>query len=481
MCSFNTQQLLEKQMEGFFAREALLPTFQVMVEKLQATSGRNEKEEILKQFGNMAEDIKTLLHFIYNPYITTGISKKKMKKDLVLMKDSIFTLVDDATAVDNILELCDYIKKNSTGRDADIRTVQYFIKKNLGYKDLIEAIVTKDLKIGVQPATLNKVYGKGFIPCFDCMLAQRYFEDPEKYLPKGTCFQLSTKLDGVRCLVIKDYDDQVHFFSRQGQPFYGLVDLEEEFKYLPGGMVYDGELLLVNDKNLDSKDLYRETVRVVNSDVSVKKNVTFNWFDAIAYDKFQAGCDPRPSEERKQFIHEYCTTTNEDGENWDDDIPKFQWIKEVEVLYTGTDQDQIMYWLDKITSEGGEGVMINLCDGPYEAKRSRQLLKVKRFQSADVLVTDVIEGTGSNVGKLGAIAVKFKGPDGNLHDCRVGSGFKQEERVYYWQHPEELLNKVVEIGYFEITNNISDDSLSLRFPTWKGIIRFDKDLDDLNY
>ena len=36
-----------------------------------------------------------------------------------------------------------------------------------------EAIVTKDLKIGIQPITFNKIWGKGTIPSFDVMLAEK--------------------------------------------------------------------------------------------------------------------------------------------------------------------------------------------------------------------------------------------------------------------------------------------------------------------
>ena len=90
------------------------------------------------------------------------------------------------------------------------------------------------------------------------------------------------------------------------------------------------------------------------------------------------------------------------------------------------------------------------------------------------------EGTGKNSNRLGAVKIKILDKAGRYHIVRVGSGFKDFERDLYWKNQSMILNKVVEVGYFEITENQSDDSLSLRFPTWLGRIRQDKDLKSMS-
>ena len=70
--------------------------------------------------------------------------------------------------------------------------------------------------------------------------------------------------------------------------------------------------------------------------------------------------------------------------------------------------------------------------------------------------------------------MQFKGPDNNIYTCKVGSGFTQEERIKYWDNKNLLLDKIVTINYFEVTSNQVNEGYSLRFPTWQGIIRFDK-------
>jgi DNA ligase-1 len=224
---------------------------------------------------------------------------------------------------------------------------------------------------------------------------------------------------------------------------------------LPFGYIYDGELLLANDNNLESKDLYRETMKVVSADKE-KTNVVFNIFDIVPIEDFYKGVSDLPASKRKGMISEIFTSL------------KSPHLKEVEVLYQGVDKHVIDEHLDKITKEGGEGVMINIADAPYECKRSKNLLKVKKMQTADVRVIALEPGTGKNYNKLGALRVEFIGPDNKIYVCSVGSGLTDEDRLAFWNHPELIEDKIIEIQYFEISSN-QNGSYGLRFPVFKHI------------
>jgi len=106
-------------------------------------------------------------------------------------------------------------------------------------------------------------------------------------------------------------------------------------------------------------------------------------------------------------------------------------------------------------------------DKPYVCKRSDYILKVKVMDSCDLVVTDFEEGTGKNVGKLGALIIDYKG-----NKVGVGSGFTDYDREYIWNNQDEYLGRVVEIQYFEESKN-QDGGISLRFPVFKGL-RIDK-------
>lgn len=433
--------------------------FNEFIDKLNANNGRIYKETTLSEYSNDIE-IKELLHFIFNPFIITGVSKKKAMKykgKININRFDLFDLIEEPRDYTNLSEMLVYFKSHNTGRDEDLQELEKYAQHNAPYQELIYSIISKDIKLGVQATTLNKVFGSDFVPTFDVMLAQKYYDDPDKLLPEGTEFILTEKLDGVRCVYISTVNGK--FFSRQGQMFEGLTELEQECKMLPLGYVYDGELLLSNKDNLESKDLYRETMKVVSADKE-KTNIIFNIFDMLPIEDFYKGISDLTAEKRKSMISEIFYNL------------KTPHLKEVEVLYQGDNKQAIEEHLRRITNAGGEGVMINIADAPYECKRTKGLLKVKKMQTADVKVIALEPGTGKNYNKLGALRVEFIGPDNNIYTCSVGSGLSDEDREKFWNAPELVCDKIIEVQYFEISSN-QNGTYSLRFPVFK-YIREDK-------
>lgn len=414
------------------------------VDRLQSTSSRNEKEEILR---SATEDQKKVLEFLFNPYKITGISKKKIEK----FKGTV-NQVDEMS----LFALLRHLETHNTGRDLD---VEYALEVaySTPYPELVLSIVRKDLTLGVNVTTLNKVFGKGFIPTFGVQLAEKYFDDPDKLVPEGTEFTLTEKFDGVRCVLMFEGKNPL-FYTRSGKRIEGLTELEEETRVLDKNFVYDGELLKEGEGK--SNNLYRETMSIVGSDKE-KKGVRFNVFDCIEKDKFKEGMDSAPYIQRRQRLHE-------------SGIEELIHTAEVPILYRGTDRSEILKWLAWAKESGKEGVMININNVPYICDRTPYLLKVKTFNECEAVVRSIEKGTGKNAQRLGAVFVEIKDKTGKLHGVRVGSGFTDKDRDYYFKHQKELLGKVVEIGYFEVTNNQADDSLSLRFPIWTNRIR---DLD----
>ncbi|MFI3835341.1 hypothetical protein IGL62_002867 [Enterococcus sp. AZ137] len=126
-----------------------------------------------------------------------------------------------------------------------------------------------------------------------------------------------------------------------------------------------------------------------------------------------------------------------------------------------------------------EGVMINDLDAKYVTKRTHGLMKVKEFKSGDVLVTGIYEGTGKNEGSLGGLNLLCILPNGEEFTTNLGSGLTDEHREKFWNNPEQIIGKIVEVQYQGITINQNGEK-ELRFPTLKGI-RFDKtNREDIN-
>lgn len=378
------------------------------------------------------------MQFVFDSFIVTGISTKKLNKSIS---------INATQKLDSISDVMNYLKSHNTGTDDDIANIQYFLNRQEKSKhDFYESIITKSLTLGCDAKTFNKAYGDNFIKTFNVMLANKFWE--HKNVVSNSPFIVTQKLDGMRCVV---YNDVHNFqaFTRQGQVYEGLVDIQAEFKNLPTGFVYDGELIAANPENLLSADLYRKTVSIGRKN-GEKHGLIYHVFDVLPIEDFQKGLSEYRCVERKQFLH--SSFKNRD----------LKWVQEVPILYNGTDEQKIYSWLDYMMDRKLEGVMVNKADAPYSCKRTSDILKVKKMQSADLKIVGFEEGEGKLKGTLGRINVNYQG-----QIVGVGSGFSDTDRQYIWNHKDDLLGKIAEIQYFEESENAKTKEVSLRFPVFK--------------
>ena len=138
----------------------------------------------------------------------------------------------------------------------------------------------------------------------------------------------------------------------------------------------------------------------------------------------------------------------------------------------GTDQSKIPELLEQMVREDKEGLMVNL-DVPYKRKRHNGILKVKRFYTMDLPIIGWERGTGRLSDTLGALVLDYKGSE-----VKVGSGFSDEQRAAFWTDRENLLGKLCEVKYKEVSCDKTTGAESLQFPVFVAI-RTDK--NDVNY
>jgi DNA ligase-1 len=98
-------------------------------------------------------------------------------------------------------------------------------------------------------------------------------------------------------------------------------------------------------------------------------------------------------------------------------------------------------------------------------------LKLKPFIEVSLTVTAVEEGTGKNIGRLGALVCEGT-DDGKDIVVNVGSGFTDNMRECFWEARDDLVQKVVEVSADAITQN-QDGTYSLRFPRFLCFRGFD--------
>jgi DNA ligase-1 len=355
-----------------------------------------------------------------------------------------------------VFELFDYLATHNTGKDEDVAACQemLFVASEVdpALESLLEELICKDLSIGADSKTINSIM-PDLIPTFNVQLANKYFDKPD-YV-EGKEFAITTKIDGGRIIAIKE-NGQVSFFTRAGQRYEGLVDLENEMsELLPDNFVLDGEITLLDYKNHDSKDAYKQAMKITRAD-NEKHGVKMLVFDGMPVADWRAQKCPLSWSARRTTLEIFFTKD------------PYVYFELLPVLYQGTDTSKITELLDAEIARGQEGVMINICDAPYEFKRTNSLLKVKKMNTLDLQIIGFEEGSGRLAGTLGAILVRYK--NGNV--VKVGSGFTDWLREEIWKNQGKYLDRICEIQYFEETTN-ADGGISLRFPIFKDF-RTDK-------
>ena len=326
---------------------------------------------------------------------------------------------------------------------------------------LLRQMVNKDLKLGCNANTINKVWD-GLIPTSETgieikpMLASKFdFDKP----PKGE-FEITEKLDGIRCLAIVE-NGNVTLYTRQGKVIEGCLEIENDLltMYACRGrnFVVDGELLATD---CTYENVYKETTKRVKNKDEVKTGIIYKMFDMLEIEEFKSCKSSTPYRKRIGELVYSFDLCNKIVKN----------ITVVDCLYIGKDIARVLELLEEYRLKGAEGLMVNLMDAPYEFKRSKNILKVKVMQTADLRIIGFEEGQGKNKGKLGAILVDFKGGI-----VKVGSGFTDFDREFIWKNQHMYINRVVEVSYFEISKDKTGKE-SLRFPVFKEIREFGKEV-----
>lgn len=429
-----------------------LEHFSQFVKEINKENGRIYKQSILAKYCN-DDVVKRYLKIAFDPFKVFGISTKKLEKRVVPKADIL--------EEQNVFGLFKYLEEHNTGTLRDIeycqRVLDYAIATSVELFDLLFALICKDLSIGCDAKTINKEI-KDLIPVFSVQLANKYFDKPK--VVEGNEFILTTKIDGGRIIAIKEFG-KVTFYTRAGQKYEGLVDLEKEMTTLmQDNMCLDGEITLLSKGTLTSKEQYKETMKIVRTKDAEKHGIKMLVFDYMSADSFKTQSCLDPYVVRRAKLQSIM------------DSADFKYFEILPILYQGTDTAMIGKVLKEQVEKGEEGIMINLANAPYDFKRTNNLLKVKLFNEADLRVVGFEEGSGKYKGTLGALICEYKGGE-----VKVGSGLTDCQRKLIWEDQETFINSIIQINYFEETTD-STGKYSLRFPTF---VDFRNDKTEPNY
>lgn len=423
-----------------------MDNFIKLLKELKGTNSVVEKQLILERYKD-DEQVKELLNYNLNPYLMFYIKKMPAEFDAVNHK------LDPTWSTKNRYDCFIALLKDLNGRyttgNLAKTTVEGVFK--MFTKDEFDAYSKVLLKkpIGIGASTVNKVI-PDFIPVFDVLKAPTELPNLAalKY-PRGA----QVKYDGFRAVYLP-YDEDL-IFGASGLPI-------KNKNVVP----YFSSIQAVADYVLDAEiysheHTFEQIESILNSlDKPIPASFKFIVFDAIPVKDWQAKKCTLPYDDRLRIVQQLVQSVIGDRKK----------IPDVANEIVNNSGEAVDFY-KKCLKDGYEGAMLRDMLGYYQWKRvtikSGEILKVKPFKSIDVPIVGFYEGEGdNNTGTLGGIIVDI----GNNLTCRVGSGFTRDFGEKIWQNQSEYLGKMVEIKYFENT-----EEGSLRHPRFERM-RPDKDL-----
>ena len=413
--------------------------------QIQETSSINDKKVIITA-NKDNELLKKCLVFLLDGNINAGISNKKINKKV----ESSSELAPYYLCINSTFEeVMEYLSKNNTGTDVDIYEIQCFLEGHKEYREFYEQMITKSFRLGADSKVVNSVI-PGLIPTWEVMLGTSI---EHCKLPENTWFSLSQKLNGNRCTYYNG-----DFYTRQNKKYIGLNHIKADIEKIPNAKdyVFDGELIYKNNEGLSDSSAFQKGTGIANNKSESKEELKLVLFDVLPKEEFDNKISKDTYKIRKKHLLDLKQYETEN-------------IEIVQMFYEGTDQSEIWKWLDYCEQHDMEGCMLNL-DTPYECKRTKSLMKIKKFYDFDLQIVGYEEGTGRNKGRLGAFVVDYNG-----NKVKVGSGYSDEERVNFWNNRDKYIGRVITVKYKEISKDKKTGLESLQFPVYCGIRELGKE------
>ena len=417
-----------------------------IIRSLEIHNSRLDKEAIIlaqAEFGN--DEFFKGVKLALDPMITFGVKKVPTHSgpDGQGLPWEVFE------------DLADKLNKRElTGHDArDAIELCLTIAKKNEWNDWYRRILIKDLRCGVSDKTVNKVVEKinadYIVPTFSCQLAHDSANHEGKLAGQKL---IEVKLDGVRVITIVWPDGRVLQFSRNGKEFVNFEHIAKQISKVAHGfnepMVLDGEVM-----SSSFQDLMKQVHRKENVAAG---DAVLNLFDYLPLKEFEQGISSVKQIHRSVMLQEWY-------DNVRDQLLNVTVLQHQEVDLDTEEGKKKFREINQRAVDGGyEGIMIKDPSAPYECKRTASWLKLKPFIEVSLEIKNVEEGTGRNIGRLGALVCEGN-DDSRLIRVNVGSGFSDADRDIFWNSRSDLFGKIVEVRADAITQN-QDGSYSLRFP-----------------
>jgi len=419
-----------------------------IIKELEADNSRLAKEEIIKREA-LADNVEFFAgcRLALDAMITFGVKKvDETTSDGFGLTWEEFAQLTDALA-----------NRELTGNNAQTAIEQARkTSTKMQWNHWYRRILIKDLRCGVSEKTVNTVVKRAKkpayeIPVFSCQLA--HDSANHEHAVHGAKL-IEVKLDGVRVITIVYPNGQVDQYSRNGKELVNFPLIKEQISKhantFAEPMVLDGEVMSAS---------FQDLMKMVHRKSDVKSDdAVLNLFDIITLKEFQAGVGIHRQIDRSVSLAAWYN-------QFADNMPNVTVVGQEQVnLDLPGGQARFLQINQEAIDGGYEGIMVKNPLGVYECKRTINWLKLKPFIEVSLTVIAVEEGTGRNLGKLGALICEGE-DNGKRIKVNVGSGFSDLDRDAYWISRQQVVGQVVEVRADAATKSQdSEATWSLRFP-----------------
>ncbi len=435
-----------------------------VIRKLQTTNSRTDKEQIVLDAWMQGErNFFTGVMMAYDILMPFHVAKVAEILDPVADPDATFTW-------DDFVVLADSLHKRKVTGNAARQAIADAAQAcdPFMWNEFYRRVLLKDLRCGLTDTITSKVLGKllksdptaadYILNEFGCQLAKDGNDEANAKHMTGEKM-LDIKLDGVRLLTIVDLEaDTVTQHTRNGKVNTNFPHICEAFEAIKSelteSMVFDGEITAKS---------FQELMTQVNTKDKAKSDTKLALFDAIPLKDFKTGKCATSQKDRHSILCgmiPMILKLASDGRVYV--IPKLHVN-----LDTKEGQAAFAEFNREALEAGYEGIMLKNPKAPYETKRSNAWLKAKPFIEVSLAIVGWEEGTGKNVGKLGAWIMEGE-DDGKKISVKCGGGFSDKEREDFWKRKEELKGFIGEVRADCLSLEQGETVYALRFPRWKG-------------
>lgn len=389
-----------------------------VIELLRSDNGRLFKEGVLKD--NIDNHVlKRVLLYVMDPY-----------KQFYVRKIPAYTSPEiPVIDLEQALSKLDRLSSREFTGHAALNWLKQILEE-VSARDalVIERIIDKNLKSGVQTGTVDRVWPK-LIPSYDIQLAVGWDEKlAEEALKDDGYLWAEPKIDGLRVNIWLQ-DGTVTYYSRNGKEFETMDHISEGLlATYPNNVILDGE---------GKSESFQDSMSAITKNRGKKdESITITLFDMVTIDEFNSGKpSTRTYEDRRAELHKYAA-------------PKFIRYNESEKV-TSLAEAREAY--KKHKAAGHEGTILKRPKGTYDFKRNNNWMKIKPLETADVTITGFELGNGRNANRLGNFLYEWNGKQGSC-----GTGISDVQRDEFWAIREELVGTQFEMEYMELTDEGED-------------------------